>query len=47
MNMGYGLTSGFWDIPFKTRFPDTVRQRLYGRKGYADEAQTKQPIRSA
>jgi len=26
---GYGLTSGFWDIPFRTRFPDHVRQRLY------------------
>lgn len=27
---GYGLTSGFWDIPFGTRFPDHVRRRLYG-----------------
>ena len=26
---GFGITSGFWDIVFKTRFPDAVRQRLF------------------
>lgn len=32
MERGYGLTSGMWDVVFKTRFPPTVRQRLYGRR---------------
>ena len=32
---GYGITSGFWDIVFDTRFPDTVRQRLFGRGRYS------------
>ncbi len=31
MKMGYGITSGFWDIVFRTRFPATVRERLSGR----------------
>jgi cyclopropane-fatty-acyl-phospholipid synthase len=31
MEMGYGITSGFWDIIFKTRFPDSVRERLSSR----------------
>ncbi len=37
MNQGYGITSGLWDIPFKTRFPEPVRQRLSGR-GKSSEA---------
>jgi 4-hydroxysphinganine ceramide fatty acyl 2-hydroxylase len=28
---GYGITSGFWDIIFATRFPAQIRQRLSGR----------------
>jgi sterol desaturase/sphingolipid hydroxylase (fatty acid hydroxylase superfamily) len=28
-DMGYGLTNGFWDIVFKTRYPDSVRKALY------------------
>jgi sterol desaturase/sphingolipid hydroxylase (fatty acid hydroxylase superfamily) len=32
MEMGYGLTSGFWDVVFKTRYPDTVRQALFARR---------------
>jgi len=32
MEEGYGLTNGFWDIVFKTRYPATVRQALYHRK---------------
>lgn len=33
IQMGYGITSGFWDIIFRTRFPVTIRQRLSGRGG--------------
>ncbi|HXH50088.1 MAG TPA: sterol desaturase family protein [Terriglobia bacterium] len=29
---GYGLTNGFWDIIFKTRYPASVREALYSRK---------------
>jgi len=29
---GYGLTNGFWDIVFKTRYPAPVRDALYHRK---------------
>jgi 4-hydroxysphinganine ceramide fatty acyl 2-hydroxylase len=32
MEMGYGLTSGFWDVIFKTRYPDTVRRALFARR---------------
>ncbi len=32
--MGYGLTNGFWDRVFKTDYPETVRERLYGRKTF-------------
>jgi hypothetical protein len=31
MERGFGFTSGIWDIVFKTRFPEHVRHRLYGR----------------
>lgn len=30
MERGFGITSAFWDVVFKTRFPEAVRQRLYG-----------------
>jgi sterol desaturase/sphingolipid hydroxylase (fatty acid hydroxylase superfamily) len=32
MEQGYGLTNGFWDIVFKTRYPASVRRALYRRK---------------
>jgi len=32
MNRGFGLTSGIWDVILKTRFPDAVRQRMYGNR---------------
>lgn len=32
MERGYGLTNGFWDIVFKTRYPASVREALYHRK---------------
>jgi Fatty acid hydroxylase len=32
MEEGYGLTNGFWDVVFKTRYPATVREALYHRK---------------
>ena len=32
MEKGYGLTNGFWDIVFKTRYPVPVREALYHRK---------------
>jgi len=31
MEKGYGLTNGFWDIVFNTRFPENVRLALYGK----------------
>lgn len=31
MEQGYGLTSGFWDMVFGTRFPAHVRSALYRR----------------
>ena len=31
MERGYGITSGFWDVIFKTRFPDSVQARLSSR----------------
>lgn len=30
-NLGYGLTSGLWDVFFKTRYPLNVRRALYGQ----------------
>ncbi len=30
MEKGFGLTSGMWDVVFKTRFPAAVRRRMYG-----------------
>jgi sterol desaturase/sphingolipid hydroxylase (fatty acid hydroxylase superfamily) len=32
MNVGYGITSGFWDVVFRSRFPETVRNLLFGGK---------------
>lgn len=32
IDLGYGLTNGFWDIIFKTRYPAPVRQALYRRR---------------
>ncbi len=32
MERGYGLTNGFWDIVFKTRYPAEARQALYHHK---------------
>jgi sterol desaturase/sphingolipid hydroxylase (fatty acid hydroxylase superfamily) len=32
MTRGFGLTSGLWDVVFKTRFPEATRRRLYGTK---------------
>jgi sterol desaturase/sphingolipid hydroxylase (fatty acid hydroxylase superfamily) len=29
---GYGLTNGFWDIVYATRFSARIRRALYGRK---------------
>ena len=28
---GYGITGGFWDFVFGTRYPEPVRRRLFGR----------------
>ena len=39
MHRGYGFTSGVWDMVFKTRFPDHVRRRLYGR-GRGEQTQS-------
>lgn len=32
IEMGYGLTSGFWDVVFKTRYPETIRRALFARR---------------
>jgi dihydroceramide fatty acyl 2-hydroxylase len=29
IEQGFGITNGFWDIVFKSRFPDSVRRRLF------------------
>lgn len=39
MEEGYGLTNGFWDIVFKTRYSTSVREALYHR----NRSQTFQP----
>lgn len=36
MERGFGITSGFWDGIFKTRFSEEVRQRLFGRGKRSD-----------
>ena len=33
-NLGYGLTSGVWDVVFKTRYPLKVRKALYGGQSF-------------
>jgi len=35
---GYGLTNGFWDIVYATRFPEPIRRALYARKSFARRA---------
>lgn len=32
MESGFGLTSGLWDVPFRTRYPRSVRQALFQRR---------------
>ena len=32
MEMGFGLTSGLWDVPFRTRYPRPVRQALFNQR---------------
>jgi hypothetical protein len=32
MEQGFGLTNGFWDIVFQTRYPEPIREALYHRK---------------
>jgi len=32
MTRGFGTSSGILDVIFRTRYPNNVRQRLYGRK---------------
>ena len=29
---GFGITSALWDIVFRTRYPEAVRHRLFGRR---------------
>ena len=36
MTTGYGITSGLWDVVFKTRFSEDVRQRLFGKGKRSD-----------
>jgi cyclopropane-fatty-acyl-phospholipid synthase len=31
--LGFGLTSGFWDVVWRTRIPERDRRALYGRSG--------------
>lgn len=46
MDMGYGLTNGFWDIIFKTRFPAPVRAALYGKSPRPIQGGSSQSSRS-
>ena len=32
MELGFGLTSGLWDVPFRTRYPRQVRNALFTRR---------------
>jgi sterol desaturase/sphingolipid hydroxylase (fatty acid hydroxylase superfamily) len=32
MELGFGLTSGLWDLPFGTRYPRPVREALFTRR---------------
>lgn len=32
MELGFGLTSGIWDLPFRTRYPRSVRHALFTRR---------------
>jgi len=43
MTRGFGTTSGMWDTVFGTRFPEPVRQRLYGGKKRPALAQASSP----
>jgi sterol desaturase/sphingolipid hydroxylase (fatty acid hydroxylase superfamily) len=44
MERGFGFTSGIWDIVFKTRFPEHVRDRLYGRGKVREQQQTERIV---
>ena len=46
MTRGFGTSSGILDFIFQTRFPEKVRERLYGKKVYTPK-QTEQPIQQA
>jgi sterol desaturase/sphingolipid hydroxylase (fatty acid hydroxylase superfamily) len=47
MTRGFGTSSGLLDFIFMTRFPQNVRQRLYGgKKPYAPD-QSEQQIKQA
>jgi cyclopropane-fatty-acyl-phospholipid synthase len=35
---GYGLTNGFWDIVYRTRFPAPIRRALFARKAFSRRA---------
>jgi cyclopropane-fatty-acyl-phospholipid synthase len=35
MDVGFGLTSGMWDVAYATRIPSEMRERLYGPGGKA------------
>ena len=48
MTRGFGTSSGILDYIFRTRFPNNVRQRLYGgRKSYANAPNEQQPVKQA
>jgi len=47
MTRGFGTSSGILDFIFQTRFPENVRQRLYGSKKSFTSEQTEQPIQQA
>ena len=48
MEKGYGLTNGFWDIIFKTRYPGPVREALYhGKRSAAPRKSARNPQTAA
>jgi len=44
MTRGFGTSSGILDFIFQTRFPENVRQRLYGSKKSFTPEQNEQPV---
>jgi sterol desaturase/sphingolipid hydroxylase (fatty acid hydroxylase superfamily) len=47
MTRGFGTSSGILDVVFSTRYPENVRERLYGQVKTYSTNQSEQPIAEA